>query len=152
MHSQESNGHNGRDSQDPAGLRRPGASGSFVRERAAGSEGGRWLGVCPWLVGFALVCLRVCFRVCVRVFVSWLMSPALYVSVSLATCGGLCRFGEAWAALGAGDFTHVRFSFACSRVSCPGLRFCVIARGHSSQLASLECRDSSSWLLPVPQG
>jgi hypothetical protein len=27
------------------------------------------------------------------------MSPALYVSVSLATCGGLCRFGEAWAAL-----------------------------------------------------
>ena len=29
------------------------------------------------------------------------MSPALYVSVSLATCVGLCRFGEAWAALGA---------------------------------------------------
>ena len=27
------------------------------------------------------------------------MSPALYVSVSLATCVGLCRFGEAWAAL-----------------------------------------------------
>ena len=27
------------------------------------------------------------------------MSPAQYVSVSLATCVGLCRFGEAWAAL-----------------------------------------------------
>ena len=27
------------------------------------------------------------------------MSPALYVSVPLATCVGLCRFGEAWAAL-----------------------------------------------------
>ena len=27
------------------------------------------------------------------------MSPALYVSVSPATRGGLCRFGEAWAAL-----------------------------------------------------
>ena len=27
------------------------------------------------------------------------MSPALYVSVSLAMCVGLCRFGEAWAAL-----------------------------------------------------
>jgi hypothetical protein len=26
------------------------------------------------------------------------MSPAQYVSVSLATCVGLCRFGEAWAA------------------------------------------------------
>ena len=29
--------------------------------------------------------------------VTW--SPAQYVSVSLATCVGLCRFGEAWAAL-----------------------------------------------------
>ena len=27
------------------------------------------------------------------------MSPALYVYVPLATCVGLCRFGEAWAAL-----------------------------------------------------
>ena len=34
------------------------------------------------------------------------MSPAQYVSVSLATCVGLCRFGEAWAALRAENFTY----------------------------------------------
>jgi len=37
------------------------------------------------------------------------MSPAQYVSVSLATCVGLCRFGEAWAALRAENLlTYLR--------------------------------------------
>ena len=42
------------------------------------------------------------------------VSVCLMVCLSLATRAGdcaLCRFGEAWAALGAEDFTHVRFSW-----------------------------------------
>ena len=39
------------------------------------------------------------------------MSPAQYVSVSLATCVGLCRFGEAWAALWAENLlTYLDFT------------------------------------------
>ena len=42
-------------------------------------------------------------------------SPAQYVSVSLATCVGLCRFGEAWAALWAENLLTY---LAQSRVCC----------------------------------
>ena len=42
------------------------------------------------------------------------MSPAQYVSVSLATCEGLCRFGEAWAALKGRKIYLLTISFTCS--------------------------------------
>ena len=48
--------------------------------------------------------------------------PAQYVSVSLATCVGLCRFGEAWAALGAEKnlrLPNPRAQPSADRVVCP---------------------------------
>ena len=47
------------------------------------------------------------------------MSPAQYVSVSLATCVGLCRFGEAWAALRAENLLTYLHSALCRPVPVP---------------------------------
>ena len=97
MHSQESNGHNGRDSQDPAGLRRPAGRvrASFVRGERAVGRGSRGrsvagsVSVVGWVCAGVPSCVLSCLRSCVR-FVAYESRPVRYLSLSLHVRAGDC--------------------------------------------------------------